>query len=210
MGEPALAQKYNDNRLDGLQKMTQAAAAAGLAAAMAFAHGPALAVPQAEFKLPPLDPDPKHCEAAFTGNTIGQANAVSNKLLDLRKCDFKGADLKSKTLAGALLSDSSFVGADMKEAVLTKSYGVDSDFSGVDFTSAVLDRTAFDGSKFVGANFYNAVLTGTTFEGSDMTDAQFEGALIGQEDAKRICANPTLGAEEKANVGCRASGFKQK
>jgi hypothetical protein len=34
------------------------------------------------------------------GNTIGQANAVSDKPLDLRYCDFRGADLRTKTLSG--------------------------------------------------------------------------------------------------------------
>lgn len=48
----------------------------------------------------PLLADPNRCERGFTGNTIGQANAVSNTALDLRFCDFKGANLSGKTLSG--------------------------------------------------------------------------------------------------------------
>lgn len=44
--------------------------------------------------------DPLRCERAFTGNTIGQANAVSDKILDLRFCSFPGAELKGKVLSG--------------------------------------------------------------------------------------------------------------
>lgn len=34
------------------------------------------------------------------GNTIGQANAVSNKPLDLRFCKYAGDNLSGKTLSG--------------------------------------------------------------------------------------------------------------
>jgi uncharacterized protein YjbI with pentapeptide repeats len=47
-------------------------------------------------------------------------HAFTDKLLDLRKCDFKGGNLRAKVLAGALMSDADFSGADMQEAVLTK------------------------------------------------------------------------------------------
>ena len=52
--------------------------------------------------------DPNRCERAFVGNTIGQANAVSDKVLDLRECVVAGKNLKGLTLSGALL-----VGADL-------------------------------------------------------------------------------------------------
>jgi hypothetical protein len=32
---------------------------------------------------------PDRCDRGFVGNTIGQANAVSDKILDLRLCSFK-------------------------------------------------------------------------------------------------------------------------
>ena len=44
--------------------------------------------------------DPNRCERAFVGNTIGQANAVSDKILDLRFCMLGGKDLSGKTLSG--------------------------------------------------------------------------------------------------------------
>ena len=52
--------------------------------------------------------DPNRCDRAFVGNTIGQANAVSDKVLDLRECVVAGKNLKGLTLSGALL-----VGADL-------------------------------------------------------------------------------------------------
>ena len=44
----------------------------------------------------------------------GQANAVSNKILDLRQCDFRGKNLSAKTLSGGLLSDSDLTGANLQ------------------------------------------------------------------------------------------------
>lgn len=54
------------------------------------------------------------------GNTIGQANAVSDKVLDLRRCNFSGKNLSGKTLAGALLSETDMTNSNLQEAVLTK------------------------------------------------------------------------------------------
>lgn len=36
----------------------------------------------------------------------------------------------------------------------------------------------------------NAIITGATFEGANLEGAVFEEALIGSEDAKRLCALP--------------------
>ena len=49
-----------------------------------------------------------------------QANAVANKILDLRKCKYAGADLSKKVLAGALLSESDLSNSKLIETVLTK------------------------------------------------------------------------------------------
>jgi uncharacterized protein YjbI with pentapeptide repeats len=54
-----------------------------------------------------------------------------------------------------------------------------------------------------GAKFVNAVITGSTFAGTNLADTIFEEALIGSEDAKRLCLNPTLTGESRAQVGCR-------
>ena len=39
--------------------------------------------------------------------------------------------------------------------------------------------------------------------GADLTGAIFEDALIGSQDAKGLCANPTLQGESRDQVGCR-------
>ena len=41
----------------------------------------------------------------MVGNTIGQANAVSDTVLDLRMCQLQGKNLQGLTLSGALLVD---------------------------------------------------------------------------------------------------------
>lgn len=47
--------------------------------------------------------DPNRCDRAMVGNTIGQANAVSDTVLDLRMCQLQGKNLQGLTLSGALL-----------------------------------------------------------------------------------------------------------
>lgn len=76
--------------------------------------------------------DPDRCERAFVGNTIGQANGVYDKALDLRFCDYTNekSKLKGKSLAAALMSDAKFDGADMTEVVMSKAYAVGASFKG--------------------------------------------------------------------------------
>lgn len=82
-----------------------------------IAHHTFLALP-----LPPLPPletehevaDPNRCERGYVGNTIGQANAVSDRVLDLRKCEYKGANLAAKVLSGALMSEADFSKTNMR------------------------------------------------------------------------------------------------
>lgn len=85
-----------------------------------------------QVRLPPLSNDPDRCIRAFTGNTIGQANGVADKVLDLRMCDFSNdlTNLKGKTLSSALMSDAKFDGADMTEVVMSKAYAVGASFKG--------------------------------------------------------------------------------
>jgi hypothetical protein len=80
----------------------------------------------------------------------------------------------------------------VQEAVLTKAYAVDADFTGADMTNAVIDRVDFTGAKLRSVKFVNAVITGAEFANADLTGADFEDALIGNEDAKRLCAHPAL------------------
>lgn len=93
----------------------------------------------------------------------------------------------------------------MIETVMTKAYAVGAIFRGADMSSAVLDRVDFSKADLSKVNFTNAILTGVTFEGADLSDAIFDDALIGNEDAKRLCANPTLKGESRAGVGCRSA-----
>ncbi|KAF8069616.1 TL17 [Scenedesmus sp. PABB004] len=177
----------------------RAALAAGLAALSLATAAPALA----DFRLPPISNDPDRCERGYTGNTIGQANAVSDKVLDLRKCNFAGKNLSGKTLAGALLSETDLTNSNLQEAVLTKSYAVDSNLAGADLTNAVVDRVDFTNAKLNRVKFVNAVVTGTVFDGADLSESVWEDALIGNEDVKRLCSNPTLTGESRFQVGCR-------
>jgi uncharacterized protein YjbI with pentapeptide repeats len=174
--------------------------AAGLAAAaIGFVAQPSMAA----FRLPPLDNDPNRCERAFTGNTIGQANAVSDKLMDLRQCNYSGKSLSAKVLSGALVSDANFSNANLKETVMTKAYAVGANFEGADLTNAVVDRVDFSKANMKNAKFHNAVITGVVWKDTNLEGASFDEALIGNEDAKRLCLNPTLTGESRIEVGCR-------
>lgn len=103
--------------------------------------------------------DPNRCERAFVGNTLGmvrlvmiccwshfqvhcvvsalklflhvQANAVSDKLLDLRSCVYTGKNLADKVLAGALVADADFSNTVMSNVTMTKSYAKGTNFSGM-------------------------------------------------------------------------------
>lgn len=44
----------------------------------------------------------------------------ASNAIDLRKCNFAGADLYQRALAGAFLVETDMSGANLKEAVLTK------------------------------------------------------------------------------------------
>ena len=52
-----------------------------------------------------------------------QANAVADKLLDLRQCKYPGADFSAKVLSGGLMSDADFSNTKLVETVLTKVRG---------------------------------------------------------------------------------------
>jgi uncharacterized protein YjbI with pentapeptide repeats len=82
-------------------------------------------------------------------------------------------------------------------------HAVNSDFRGTDFTNAVLDRLTFEGSDMRGAIFRNAVVTGVTWDKADLADSVWEDAIVGQQDAKALCANKSLQGEGRAAVGCR-------
>ncbi|XP_047093445.1 thylakoid lumenal 17.4 kDa protein, chloroplastic-like [Lolium rigidum] len=178
--------------------------ACGLLAAWAVASapGPVIAAGQ---RLPPLSTDPNRCQAAFVGNTIGQANGVYDKVLDLRFCDFSNEkdNLKGKTLSAALMSDAKFDGADMTEVVMSKAYAVGASFKGTDFTNAVIDRAVFSKADLEGAIFKNTVLSGSTFEGANLKDVSFEDTLIGYIDLQKLCRNTSINEDTRLELGCR-------
>lgn len=156
-------------------------------------------------RLPPLSTDPDRCQRAFVGNTIGQANGVYDKAIDLRFCDFSNekSNLKGKSLAAALMSEAKFDGADMSEVVMSKAYAVGASFKGTDFTNAVLDRVVFDKADLKGAVFKNTVLSGSTFTEAQLEDAVFEDTIIGYIDLQKLCRNTTITADGRAELGCR-------
>lgn len=65
-------------------------------------------------------------------------------------------------------------------------------------------RLSTDGCLYPAAAVGAAVAApGTTFDGADLTGSVWEDALIGNEDVKRLCSNPTLTGESRFQVGCR-------
>ncbi|XP_011044739.1 PREDICTED: thylakoid lumenal 17.4 kDa protein, chloroplastic-like [Populus euphratica] len=104
--------------------------ACGILAAWAVtAASPVIAANQ---RPPPLSTEPDRCEKALGGNTIGQANGVYDKPIDLRFCDYTNdkSKLEGKSLAAALTSDAKFDGADTSEVVVSKAYAVGASFKG--------------------------------------------------------------------------------
>ncbi|KAL1565506.1 Thylakoid lumenal 17.4 kDa protein, chloroplastic [Salvia divinorum] len=156
-------------------------------------------------RLPPLSTEPDRCERAFIGNTIGQANGVYDKPLDLRFCDYTNekSNLKGKTLSAALMSDAKFDGADMTEVVMSKAYAARASFKGTDFSNAVLDRVNFEKADLKGAVFKNTVLSGSTFVEAQLQDVDFEDTIIGYIDLQKLCVNKTLNEDTRVNLGCR-------
>ncbi|TYG54780.1 hypothetical protein ES288_D09G218700v1 [Gossypium darwinii] len=144
-------------------------------------------------------------QRAFVGNTIGQANGVYDKPLDLRFCDYTNekSNLKGKSLATALMSDAKFDGADMSEAVMSKAYAVGASFKGTDFLNTVLDRVNFEKVNLQRAIFKNTVLSGSTFDNAQLEDAVFEDTIIGYIDLQKLCTNTSISAEGRVELGCR-------
>ncbi|KAK8288388.1 hypothetical protein V6Z11_D07G119600 [Gossypium hirsutum] len=171
------------------------AVACGLLARVTLGH----------LRLLPLSTEHNRCERAFVGNTIGQANGVYDKPLDLRFCDYTNekSKLKGKSVAAALMSDAKFDGADMFEAMMSKAYVVGASFKGTDFSNAVLDRVNFGKVNLQGAIFKNTVLSGSTFDNAQLEDAVFEDTIIGDIDLQKLCTNTSISAEGRVELGCR-------
>ncbi|KAG6753641.1 hypothetical protein POTOM_041628 [Populus tomentosa] len=172
--------------------------ACGILAAWAVtAASPVIAAAQ---RLPPLSTEPNRCEKAFVGNTIGQANGVYDKPIDLRFCDYTNdkSNLKGKSLAAALMSDAKFDGADMTEVVMSKAYAVGASFRGefVHGNDEAACKWSLSGSendmgglkaiendKFLfltnaGVDFSNAVLDRVNFGKADLKGAVFKNTVL--------------------------------
>ncbi|KAL2921774.1 Thylakoid lumenal 17.4 kDa protein chloroplastic [Bienertia sinuspersici] len=191
-------EKENSSQFNELRNV-----AFGLLATWAVtAASPVVAAGQ---RLPPLSTDPNRCERAFVGNTIGQANGVYDKALDLRFCDYTNekSNLKGKSLSAALVSDAKFDGADMSEVVMSKAYAVGASFKGTDFTNAVLDRVNFGKANLQGAIFKNTVLSGSTFDEAQLDGVVFEDTIIGYIDLQKLCTNKSINEDGRAELGCR-------
>ncbi|GLJ40612.1 hypothetical protein SUGI_0838330 [Cryptomeria japonica] len=179
--------------------------ACGLCAVWAVAAASPTFANPSNPRLPPLSNDPTRCEKAFVGNTIGQANGVYDKPIDLRFCDFTNekTNLRGKSLAAALMSDAKFDGANMSEVIMSKAYAVGASFKGVDFTNAVIDRVNFGKANMQGAVFRNTVLSGSTFNDANLEGANFEDTIIGYIDLQKLCRNQTLSDQGRDELGCR-------
>ncbi len=62
----------------------------------------------------------RHTQDVSSVTITMQANAVSDKILDLRMCDYTGKNLSGKVLSGALLKDATLPNSILRETVLTK------------------------------------------------------------------------------------------
>merc|ERR1712003_133798 len=203
VGEGDASGRNSPSLMEVVARKAQGIVCTACAAALVASSIPATPAALAETRLPPLDTDPTRCEKAYDGNTLGMANGLSDKLLDFRFCDFKGADLSGKSLPAALMSDADFSKANMTEVVMTKAYAVGANFEGANLQNAVLDRVEFKKANLKGVNFINAVISGISWDDADLTGAVFEDALISVQDVKNLCNNPTLQGDSRVDVGCR-------
>ncbi|XP_024029784.1 LOW QUALITY PROTEIN: thylakoid lumenal 17.4 kDa protein, chloroplastic [Morus notabilis] len=158
-------------------------------------------------RLPPLSTEPNRCERAFVGNTIGQANGVYDKPLDLRFCNYTNekSNLKGKSLAAALMSDAKFNGADMTEVVMSKSLFDPKSFAGVDFSNAEIYQVNFEKADLQGALFKNTVnhYSGSTFDDAREEGRVFEDTIIRYVDLQKLCTNKTISPDGRVELGCR-------
>ena len=112
---------------------------------------------------------------------VVQANAVSDKLLDLRKCKLHGADLHGKTLSGGIFVEADMSGSNLVEAVFSKAYAVQANFSGgfrCCFISYLVFSCALPVSSYRAPP--GAILPGPTFASHRLRNASSAGQRLCQ------------------------------
>ncbi|GAX73305.1 hypothetical protein CEUSTIGMA_g759.t1 [Chlamydomonas eustigma] len=182
-----------------------------------------LSSPYASLALPPPDnTDADRCAISafdkFASTRAKFSMEASNggmveALVDVRDCNFKGANLDGKVLSGVLMSGADCEGCSIKRAEVSRADLRSADFRGVAFEDSNLYGTMFAGADLRGATFENAILSNASF-GRDgklgpwaqLGGAHFEGALLSSSDIERLCENPTLDSDvRKYELGCRSS-----
>ncbi|MCA8963813.1 MAG: pentapeptide repeat-containing protein [Planctomycetes bacterium] len=144
--------------------------------------------------------------------------------------DFRGADLRSAVLAGAVMHNVRLAGANLDDADLTaaqlahcKGAGLSArrakleratcqwaNLTGVDLTGADLERAVMGGARLAGATLRGAYLTMTLLDGCDLEHADLSGArcLATVFDKVDLRTTQLSGAlcEDASFVGCDLSG----
>jgi uncharacterized protein YjbI with pentapeptide repeats len=132
-------------------------------------------------------------------------------------------------LTKAYAFNANLSGADLTNAVVDRVDFNGANLTGAQFVNAVVTGASFEGARGdgggVGRSFEAPSTSGAALllsahppnptqpshthirppPGSNLADTNFEDALIGSQDAAKLCANPTLTGESRAQVGCRVT-----
>jgi hypothetical protein len=141
---------------------------------------------------------------------LAQANAVSDKLLDLRSCVYTGKNLADKVLSGALVADADFSNTVMSNVTMTKSYAKGANFSGMqqlllahvlaEYVYSILGQECWPTSVLLaGSDLTNSVLDRVDFTDANLSHAKFTNAVI--TGAKFAGANLDGATFEDALIG---------
>ena len=135
--------------------------------------------------------------------------ALPEAVLDLKGCDYSGADLTGKILSGVVATGADFSNAKIVGAEMSRAKAAEVNFNGADMSSTNFYEVNFAGSDLRGVNFDNAILTNARFgkgkngEWAQLDGVNWDGALLSSSDAQRVCENPTVDDYGKAILGCK-------
>jgi len=101
---------------------------------------------------------------------------------DLKKSNFKGADLADAMLVGSQLDFCDFTNANLCNADLSGSSMLCVNLSGANLSGANLEGANLSGSRVDGARFFNASLIGASIGGVNTATAIMTGALMPDGD----------------------------